>query len=317
MTTELLEDRLRNLAAAAPDAGRVFARVLATSPRRARPRWPRVSLGVVAAVVAIAVVAYFVPAAGTVVARIPLAGQLVGANSHVTAVGSSSTSSGITLTLTGAFADSTRTVLYIHSSPAIALLGPDASMTDQFGRTYHSSSGSSNTLSGDMVQEFEALAWPDQLTGARITLDIPDVQVGLQAMQTVRGSWRVSATLGVDEGTSLAPPAAVSLDGAHFTFTSVIYTPESIAIDVDMTGATSEDTMGRQPDPANPKGSVLLDFEVFDASGSQVLAEYSIDDGLFSSHVHILANRDDNGPATYMIRITFKGESADRSITVR
>ncbi len=304
MTTNPLEERLQNLAAEAPDAGRVTDRVLAAAPHRRRPVWPRLSLSAVATAVLIVLVLYFVPASGTVVARIPIAGQAFGANSHVTVVGSSSTSSGYTLTLTGAFADSARTVLYVHSSPAIAFLGMDTVITDQFGRSYHSANSSSNTATGDLVAQFDALAWPDQLTGARIALNVSTVQLGVDNRDTVRGAWHMTAILGVDEGTSVVPPQPATIAGARFTFTSVTYTPETIAIEMP-------------PDPSNPKGMPVLSFDVLAPDGAQAGGSSEIDDGVFGvSYVHILSDRVDVGGGLYTIRITYVGQSVERTVAV-
>ena len=318
MTTDLLEDRLQNLAAGAPDAGRVTDRVLAATPLRRRPVWPRLSRSAVATVVLIVLVLYFVPAAGTVVARIPIAGAAFGANAHVTVVGSSSTSSGYTLTLTGAFADSARTVIYLHSSPAIALLGADTVITDQFGRSYHSANSSSDALRGDLIAQFEALAWPDQLTGARIALTVSEVQVGVDRVDIVRGVWRMTATLGVDEGTSLAPPQPVTIAGARFTFTSISYTPETIAVDIDMSGPTSEDTARMMPpDASNPKGTPVLNFDMLAPDGTPTGGSVEIDDGLFGmSHVHMLVDRGNVSGGLYTIRITYMGQSVERTVAV-
>jgi len=318
MTTDLLEERLQKLAAGAPDAGRVMARVLAAAPRPRRPVWPRLSLSAVATAVLIVLVLYFVPASGTVVARIPIAGEAFGANAHVTVVGSSSTSSGYTLTLTGAFADSARTVLYVHSSPAIAFLGMDTVITDQFGRSYHSANSSSNTLAGDLVAQFDALAWPDQLTGARIALNVSAVQIGVDNRDIVRGAWRMTAIVGVDEGTSVVPPQPVTIAGARFTFTSVTYTPETIAIDIDMSGATSDDTARPMPfDPSNPKGMPVLSFDVLAPDGRPAGGSSEIDDGVFGvSYVHMLADRGDVGAGLFTIRITYMGQSVERIVAV-
>ena len=318
MTTDLLEERLQNLAAAAPDAGTITARVLAAAPRRRRPVWLRLSLSAVATVVLIVLVLYFVPASGTVVARIPIAGQAFGANAHVTVVGSSSTSSGYTLTLTGAFADSARTVLYVHSSPAVAFLGMDTAITDQFGRSYHSANSSSNVMTGDLVAQFDALAWPDQLTGARIALNVSAVQLGVDNRDIVRGAWHMTAILGVDEGTSVVPPQPVTIAGARFTFTSVTYTPETIAIAIDMSGATSQDTSRMMPpDPSNPKGTPVLSFDVLAPNGTPVGGSGEIDDGVFGvSYVHMLSDRADVGGGLYTIRITYMGQSVERTVAV-
>lgn len=304
MTTELLEQRLRDLDVEMPDPERVTARVLSpAAARRARfsGRLPRVALGSIAALALVALVTYFVPAAGSVVAKVPLTGDVFGANDHITVVDSSSTSSGYTLTLVSAFADSTRTELRIHASPAVAFLGNDSTLTDQFGRSYHWSNGSSDLRTGNLVVDLEPLAWPDALTGARVTLSIGELDLGASPTSgVIRGSWRLSATLGLDEGTSLPVPASGSLGRAHFRFTSLSYTAETIAVTMDMTGASSEETS----------------IDVVDLSGNVLGGRIEIDDDWFGvSHVHLLAYRA-AGPGSYVVHVSYMGQSFERAFTV-
>ncbi|HSS95212.1 MAG TPA: hypothetical protein VLR46_14660 [Candidatus Dormibacteraeota bacterium] len=319
MTSELLEKRLERLADDGPDARRVIENVLGRKPARRAPAWPRFAWSVVAALVLVAMVAYFVPAAGTVVARVPFAGDALGARARVTVVGASATSSGYTLTLVAAYADSTRTELRLHSSPAVAFIGLSSAITDQFGRSYHSVNGRSNALTGDLTEEFEALAWPDANTGARITLTVTELDLDGHAPPTaIHGKWTVSAILGVDEGVSVALPPPGTVGAAHFRFTSMSYTPATIAVDVDMTGATSQST-GQlyQEDPSNPKGEPVLGIEVLDAFGTRITMSIEIDDGFFGvSHVHVLAGRDDTGGGRYTIRVTYRGQHFDRTLVV-
>lgn len=316
MTTDTLDERLRNMVLDTPDAGRVTARVLST-PSRERRRSLRIALAPLAVVVLCVAIAYFVPSAGTVIAKVPGAGGALGVSGHITSVGSSATSSGYTLTLIGAYADSTRTVIQLHTSPFAASLGPDAHITDQFGRSYTSSNSSSSLLTGDMTAQFQPLAWPDGLTGARITLEVNELNLGADArVGFVTGSWKMYATLGVDEGTSVAVPPGGAVGSAHFTFTSVIYTPASIEIDMDMTGVSSQ-ALGEPIPNGTAKPTPALSIDVLDANGTIVTNNMEIDDGFFgASHVHLIANRDDTGQGVYIVRVTYLGSSFDRKVTV-
>lgn len=316
MTTDTLEERLRSMVLDAPDAGRMTARVL-SAPASTRRRSLRIALAPLALVVLCAAIAYFVPSAGTVVAKVPVAAGMLGVNAHITTVGSSATSSGYTLTLVSAYADSTRTVIQLHTSPAAAFLGPDTHMTDQFGRSYTSSNSSSSLLTGDMTVQFQPLAWPDGLTGARITLQVNELDLGVDSRNgVVPGSWKMYATLGVDEGTSVAVPPSGAVGSAHFTFTSVIYTPASIEIDMDMTGISDQE-LSRPVPNGTAKPTPALSIDVLDASGTIVTNNIEVDDGFLGvSHVHLIANRDDTGHGIYTVRITYLGRSFDRAVTV-
>jgi hypothetical protein len=316
VTTDLLETRLRDLIVETPDAGRMTARVISEPGRRVL-FVPRLALSAVMAAGLIALSLYFVPSSSAVIAKVPFAGPAFGASEHVTSVGSSATSAGYTLTLTGAYADTTRTELLIHSSRPIVFIGSDSTLTDQFGRSYHGMTASSNPLAGDETLEFQPLAWPDSVTGARITLSISSLETGPHpTADVVKGSWTLHATLGVDEGHAIALPAPGTLGPARFQFTSVIYTPATIAIELDMTGASDQE-LTTPVFNGDVKPVPALSLDVLDSAGNVVTGRIEIDDGWFGVyHVHLLAYRNDSGLGTYTIRVSRRGSSFERTIKV-
>jgi hypothetical protein len=246
MTTDLLEERLQKLSVEAPDAGRVATRVLSRASRRQARRLPRVAAAGLATVALLVLIAYFVPAADTALASVPIAGDmlrdagLVGAAGRITSVGSESSSSGFRLKLVGAYADSVRTVLLLHSDPPIDFSPTPMVITDQFGRSYQFQNGTAYLGTGDSVLQFEPLAWPDAITGARITLHLSSVQTMDETGvgPAVPGTWALPATLGVDEGTTLLLPDPATLGPAHYRFTAVSYTPATVAVDMEVTGVS-------------------------------------------------------------------------------
>jgi hypothetical protein len=314
MTTDLLEQRLENLVVETPDAGRVSARVLARVPRPRRRRWPRVALSGVATVVLLALVAYFVPAADTVVAKVPFAGDwlrdagLVGARDRITIVGSTATSSGYTLTLVGAYADSTRTVLLVHSNPAsIPGHGFETVLKDQFGRSYQFQSSITDTRTGDEMMQFESLAWPDALTGARITLQISSIETATATGPgtNVAGSWTLAATLGVDTATAVPVPEPANLVQAHFRFTSVTYTPATIEVDMEVTGVSPE-YLGRTI-PNGGKGSPALTIDLIDPNGQLINGNAGSSGNLSATQIHFFGFRLGGG-GDYVLRVTLVGD---------
>lgn len=276
MTTELLEQRLHDLAVAAPDPARISARVLGTPASRRRGALPRIAASAVAVVVLAALVAYLAPVTTTVIADVPFAGDLlrdaglIGAQNRITSVGSSATSSGYTITLVGAYADSTRTVLLVRSNPVSLPAGFNIRLTDQFLRSYPYHGGSTDMRNGNETMEFDPLGWPDAKTGARITLHLEQVTAvgpNYTPGATVNGSWDLAATIGVYEAASLAIPAPASLGKAHFRFTSVSYTPATIEVDMDVSGVSFEDLNRTVPDVGRSKGMPAFMVELVDPSG--------------------------------------------------
>jgi len=289
MALDLLEQRLADLAVDTPDPGRVTAFVMSRAARRGRRHLARAAAIGVATVTLMAAVLYFAPAADVVLADTPIARELLrdagllGAGNRVTAVGAVSTSSGFRLELVGAYADSTRTVLLVHAEPPIVLAGPDMpTLTDQFGRSYFINGSMSNGLTGNIVLFAEPLAWPDAITGARITLRIKAVaaipctgsasvnpaDVKCNPGPAVAGSWTLPATLGVEEGTRLALPDPAVLGPASFRFTSVRTSAATIEVDFDVTGVTGEELSRRIPD--GKKGAAVFTIELFGPNGERV-----------------------------------------------
>lgn len=318
MITDLLGERLENLAVEVPDAGRVTARVLSRAPRPQSHRVRRLVAVSVATVLLIALVGYFVPVADTALASTP-AGDLmrdaglVGAKDRITWVGAADTSSGFRLTLVGAYADSTRTVLLLHSDPATLPADPfSVQLTDQFGRHYRLRGSVTNMRTGDASADFEPLAWPDAITGARITLHISQVQALVKPyadgvpveLKDVRGSWTLHATLGVDETTALPLPASADLGPAHFQFTSVRYSTATIAVDVDITGVTAEELSRRIPDGL--KGTPVMSAELLDPSGQMIGGGMASSSNGGPVHMQLLGYRLSGG-GNYVIRIKYVG----------
>jgi hypothetical protein len=314
MTTDLLEQRLENLAVETPDPGRVSARVLARAPRPRRRRWPRVALSAVATVVLLALMAYFVPAADLVVAKVPIAGDwlrdagLVGARDRITMVGSSASSSGYTVTLVGAYADSTRTVLLVHSNPAsIPGSGFETVLRDQFGRNYQFQGSVTDTRTGDEAMQFEPLAWPDALTGARITLQISSLETATATGPgtNVAGSWTLRATLGVDVAQALPLPQPANLGSAAFRFTSVTYTPATIEVDMEVTGVSGDYLWRRIPDGG--KGTMALQVDLIDPNGQVINGNGGSGGDQSSTQIHFFGFRESGG-GNYLLRVTLVGD---------
>lgn len=319
MTVDLLENRLRELDVQTPDAGRVSARVLARQVNRSRLAIPRLVTVPAALALIMVLVLYFAPAADLAIAeKTPWSGEtlrwagLVGARDRITVVNSSATSSGYTFTLQGAYADSARTVLLVHATPASVPEGSNTVLTDQFARSYRFHMSAVNTDTGDIVMQFEPLAWPDSITGARITLHIS--KVGQDPSTATSGSWELTAALGVDVARSLPAPAAGQLGPAHFRFTSVTYTPATIEVKGEITGASTFDL--ERIVPASGKGEPALQIVLLDPSGQIVNGAGSSSGDQSTTNFRLLAFRT-SGAGAYTLRVSYHGYgSFDRTLNI-
>lgn len=324
MTTDILEQRLRRLSVSTPDPGRVSARVLESGAAGWRPAPRRLAAALVAFLALVALVTYFVPALGTVVADIPVAGDLLrdagifGVRDRITSVGSSATSSGYRLELVGAYADSSRTVLLVRAPALVSADFSSVTLTDQFGRTYSGQSAAGDLRSGETEMQFEPLAWPVGFTGARITLHVRTVDVfpaDLSAPLHVAGAWDLPATLGVDEGSNLAPPAPGALGKARFRFTSVVYTPATLEIQVDEWGMSIDELNRIIPDGGKGTPAFILEVVGPDGSLTSGYGSWS-DDSLGVVHISLRVFRA-AGPGTYVVTIGYAGlGSFDRTLIV-
>jgi hypothetical protein len=262
-------------------------------------------------------VGYFVPAADTAVASLP-AGDLlreaglVGARDRITWVGSADTSAGIRLQLVGAYADSTRTVLLLHSDQPVFLRFSPQELIDQFGRHYSLHGARGDMRTGNVSAEFDALSWPDAFTGARITLHLSQVSALVRPYEEghptefkeVQGSWTLRATLGVDETSPLPLPAPANLGSVHFKFTSASYSPATVAVDMDVTGVTWEELTRRIPDGL--KGTPVFTSKLLDPSGQEIGGGASSTSNGGAVHVRMLGYRLVGG-GDYLIRIKYVG----------
>lgn len=331
MTLDVLEERLRELDVDAPDAGRVAAKVLARHSRKRSLRIPR-SVTVPAAVaLLVVIVAYFVPAADLAVAeKAPWGGEvvqwagLVGAKDRITVVDETANSSGVRVTLQGAYADATRTVLLMHTDPAAMPDGFSTSLTDQFARSYRLGGASANALTGDMALHFEALAFPDAITGARITLHMSRLETTPGQIvngtwepsprQVVTGTWELAAALGVDQARTLPAPAPADLGPAHFRFTSVTYTPATIDVEIEVTGVSSGELS--RVIPNGLKGEFALVVEIIDPNGDQIGGSLGASGDQSTSRVQAEAYRE-SGPGRYLVRVSYYGYgSFDRTLNI-
>lgn len=319
MTTDLLEDRLRSLAIEEPDAARVSERVLERNKLRAPRRPPRIATVPVALAVLVALVAYFLPAADLAVAsRVPWSSEtlqwagLVGARDRITVVSSTATSAGYRVTLDGAYADSTRTVLLVHVEP-VAMPDAFATITDQFARTYRSQGGTFDSRTGDMSIQFGPLAWPDSLVGARITLHLPGVHAvrsvdDTPAGEATPGSWELTAVVRVDEGRSLPAPPPADLGPAHFRFKSVLYTPASVEVDMEVTGVSQED-LDRMIPGLGGKAGPALEVDILDPGGQIITGTGSSSGDQTVSDYDFVGFRT-GGAGKYVVRVSYYGHGS-------
>lgn len=325
MNMDPLEVRLIGLQVETPDARLLSARVLASRGKGSpRPIWrpPAVALATIALFV---LILYFAPVAASVVAGVPIGGDLlreaglVGAAGRVTSVGASSASSGYRLTLLGAYADSERTVLLLHAAPAISP-GSDVTLTDQFGRSYAGVSGFGDARTGDLVLQFEPLAWPDTVVGARITLRIGHVRSFYFDAATgnwtfgplVAGDWNLPAILSVEGAATLPSPPGGTVGGVDCTFSNVRASSATVVVDVEMHGLTPDDLDYRIPDGA--KGTAVFDVELLDPRGNQVAMSWQLDPVAGGTVVHVIGVRE--SPGDYDLRVSYKGEVLNRTLRI-
>lgn len=333
MTPDVLEQRLADLAIDTPNPGRITALVMSRAARPQRRQFARgLAIGV-ATVALMAAVLYFVPVADVVLADAPIARELLrdagllGAGNRVTSVGAVSTSSGYRLELVGAYADSTRTVLLVHAEPYVLPWSGQVTLTDQFGRSYHMRGGMANALTGNVILETEELAWPDTITGARITLHLTAVTpvtcsgsppvdpnaVKCSQGSDVAGSWTLPATVGVDEDTTLALPPPAQLGPASFRFISVRTSSATIAIDIEVKGVAAAELDRRIPD--GKKGTSVFTIEMLGPNGEQVNGNGGTFPNEQGVHLHVFGYR--LRPGEYHIHATYVGYGEfDRVIRV-
>lgn len=272
---DVLARRLATLEIAEPQPAVITARVLSSAPERHVPRPLAISawtatlllIGTLAA-------AYFAPAWSQALADGPIGGfaggllrgfGLASESNRVTVLSDRVSASGVTLELVGGYADGTRTLILLRTSPA-AYPGMGSTPTrlrDQFGQSYNVRSAGGNIETGETILQFEPLRWPATAVGARVTVEIAHMLVA--GKTDVSGPWSVHGTLSVEEGVDLEVPSAVDLGGLRLTFTRARSFSTTVVIDFRASGAI--ELLTQRVSGANPKGTPAVEVALIDDSG--------------------------------------------------
>jgi len=222
--------------------------------RSARRPWKRprnVLIGISAAsillIAANALTAYFAPRYGQALADAPVLGAVAGPVLHfsgldaseVTPLNEAVTSSGHTVKLIGAYADSERTVLFIevdgqpHGLPnkRQSCCFAWSTLTDQFGHSYQ------QIYSVDaLAPTFGPLVSPASNLGARLTLHISSLTPTGPGFTQASGDWELRLTLIQQAGVVLPLPAPMTANGVTYRFTSLHLSQRQIKVNYTLSG---------------------------------------------------------------------------------
>ena len=261
-TIDQLAERLRELPLDVPRPDAITPRVLraAAGPAPRRPAFLAIAAAFLVLLLGSWGVLYFSPATAAALADTSGPGGFSGeildrfglGSENITAESSSATSSGYTVQLVGAYADSIRTVVLLKTSPAAFIFGLPQ-LTDQFGTTYSSQNGQGNLETGDQVVSFEPASWLASSTGMRVTLTLN--QVELLGGQSVSGSWTVKGVVLLKSGAKLDAPASGSLGPGTVTFADARYVGRVVSIQAEVHGVSVDGIVpavgpGTKPQPA-------------------------------------------------------------------
>jgi hypothetical protein len=285
-----------------------------------------------AAVVVLALLtgsAYAAPRFADALAGAPIVGGATGAllhsiglaplNNRLTAINDVATSSGYRVTLVAGYTDATQTVLVLRVEPPAALFDT-AVLTDQFGRTMRPSNGVSDSRTGNTVISFAGLPFGDSWLGARLTLHVSALQLGLEGpTTTVQGTWQLHATLAAVPGQQLRPlPQDGRLGTTTFHVSSIVRSGPSLQVDMQVMGPLAShltDTIG----PVIPnvsKPHPVFNVRLVDAKGVEVQGlsgEMSSDLGSEAGHWRWLVT----SSGGYRLVVSFEGVGQfERAINV-
>lgn len=272
--TDLLERTLEGLDFELP-AGLV-SRALeaaAAGPLQSRPTrrsWKRprhILIGVAIASILLiganALTAYFAPRYGQALADAPILGAVAGPVLHFSGLDASAvvplneaaTSSGHTVKLIGAYADSERTVLFLevdgqpHGLPnkQQSCCYADATLTDQFGHSYQ------QIYSVDaLAPTFSPLVPPASNLGARLTVHISSLMPTGPGFTEASGDWELHLTLLQQAGVVLPLPAPVTANGVTYTFTSLHLSKLQLKVNYTLSGPLVDQQRGAAPEAPDP-----------------------------------------------------------------
>lgn len=186
--------------------------------------------------------------------------------SRVIPLHESVTSSGHTVKLIGAYADSERTVLFIevdgqaHGLPTKqqSCCYAESTLTDQFGHSYQ------RVFSVDaLAPTLGPLAGPASNLGARLTLHISSLMPTGPGFTQASGDWVLHLTLIQQAGIVLPLPAPVTANGVTYTFTSLHLSRLRIKVNYTLSGPLVDQqrklayTPGARPAPSDPNSFVF------------------------------------------------------------
>jgi hypothetical protein len=240
-------DGLVDRAVAAATRAPHRAHVAKPIPMAARLTLSRAAALVVAILLVNLVAAYFAPRYGQALADAPFMGGVTSPvlrfsgldGSQITHLDVSATSSGHTIKVVGAFADTERTVLLLevdgkpHGWPMkeAACCYAEGTLVDQFALEYQ------HIYSPDaMAMTFAPLAGPASRLGARLKLHITSLQGLRPEFQRVGGDWSLNVTLIQQAGKVLPVPDPVTANGITYTLKSVHLSGMQLHIDFSLSG---------------------------------------------------------------------------------
>jgi hypothetical protein len=204
---------------------------------------------------------------------------------QVSRVRVSATSSGHTVTLLAAAADSARTFLLIQvdghdSLPSKTAAGffADGTLTDQYGHTYQAIGGQGGDLSFAPLTG-RAASGPVQITLHIDFLDLwPASAVGNPAHERiVKGEWVIGTTVTKRAAVAVPLPAPRSIGNSTYTVTSIRISGTSVTIDwklegdpriAALFGRTKDGTWPPRGDPRLDPADKFLSAWILNADGS-------------------------------------------------
>lgn len=257
---QTLEARLRAIEIPVPSglAERALAQAGSRGPRSQVARKFRTRLVVSLALITVLfggnmTAAYFLPRYGEALAGAYLVGAISGpvlraaglANAQLTSANDTAVSAGHSLRLVAAYADTDRTILFVEidgqplqvvseAQPATGALAiGDVRVSDQFGHQYQPISGAHSVF--DPI-EVEPLAWPASVEGARLTIEVANIEPLVGPHQLIPGSWTLHVTLFQQTAKRLPLPLSGSIGGTHYSFTAVHLSSALLQIHIRVTG---------------------------------------------------------------------------------
>ena len=112
----------------------------------------------------------------------------------------------------------------------------------------------------------------------------------------------------MDEGTVLALPAPARLGSANFRFTSVVSTPATIGVDIEVTGISYADLLKIIPD--GRKGTPAFSVDLIAPDGSMNMAgggSADFSEDLTGVHLRFTWPRGASSAGDYRLQIAYLG----------